>query len=79
MSTALDALLAKHHLDLTSTLLSVLGLGGFRVATGAITIAQLVTFIIFLFMMVVPLGQAFGTRGVGVDDEDAGFTHGGGL
>ena len=39
---------------------SVLGLGGFRVATGAITIAQLVTFIIFLFMMVVPLGQAFG-------------------
>ena len=24
-------------------------------------------------------GQAFGTRGVGVDDEDAGFTHGGGL
>ena len=22
-------------------------------------------------------GQAFGTRGVGVDDEDAGFTHGG--
>ena len=24
-------------------------------------------------------GQAFGTGGVGVDDEDAGFTHGGGL
>lgn len=40
--------------------LVVLGLGGFRVASGAITIAQLVTFIIFLFLMVMPLGQAFG-------------------
>lgn len=40
--------------------LVVIGLGGFRVATGAITISQLVTFIIFLFMMVMPLGQAFG-------------------
>ncbi|WP_017792869.1 ABC transporter ATP-binding protein [Leucobacter salsicius] len=40
--------------------LIVLGLGGYRVATGAITIAQLVTFIIFLFLMVMPLGQAFG-------------------
>jgi ATP-binding cassette subfamily B protein len=40
--------------------LVVIGLGGFRVATGALTIAQLVTFIIFLFMMVMPLGQAFG-------------------
>lgn len=40
--------------------LAVLGIGGFRVATGAITIAQLVTFIIFLFLMVMPLGQAFG-------------------
>ena len=40
--------------------LVVIGLGGYRVATGAITIAQLVTFIIFLFMMVMPLGQVFG-------------------
>lgn len=40
--------------------LVVIGLGGYRVATGAITIAQLVSFIIFLFMMVMPLGQAFG-------------------
>lgn len=40
--------------------LVVLGLGGYRVATGAVTIAQLVTFIIFLFLMVMPLGQAFG-------------------
>lgn len=40
--------------------LAVLGIGGFRVATGAISIAQLVTFIIFLFLMVMPLGQAIG-------------------
>ncbi len=42
------------------SLLSVLGFGGYRVASGAIEISQLVTFIIFLFMMVTPLGQAFG-------------------
>ncbi|MCB1274201.1 MAG: ABC transporter ATP-binding protein, partial [Leucobacter sp.] len=42
------------------SLLAVLGLGGYRVATGSITVAQLVTFIIFLFMMIMPLGQAFG-------------------
>ncbi len=41
-------------------LLVVLGVGGFRVASGAITIASLVSFILFLFMMIMPLGQAFG-------------------
>lgn len=40
--------------------LVVLGVGGFRVASGAITIADLVAFILFLFMMILPLGQAFG-------------------
>lgn len=40
--------------------LVVLGVGGFRVASGAITIASLVSFILFLFMMIMPLGQAFG-------------------
>lgn len=40
--------------------LTVLGVGGFRVASGAITIASLVSFILFLFMMIMPLGQAFG-------------------
>ncbi|MGO4536552.1 ABC transporter ATP-binding protein [Leifsonia sp. 2MCAF36] len=40
--------------------LVVLGVGGFRVASGAITVASLVTFILFLFMMILPLGQAFG-------------------
>lgn len=42
------------------SLLSVLGIGGYRVATGAISVAQLVTFIIFLFLLIMPLGQAFG-------------------
>ncbi len=40
--------------------LVVLGVGGYRVASGAITIANLVAFILFLFMMIMPLGQAFG-------------------
>ncbi|MBY6060487.1 ABC transporter ATP-binding protein [Microbacterium esteraromaticum] len=42
------------------SLLVVLGVGGFRVASGALTIASLVTFIMFLFMLIMPLGQAFG-------------------
>lgn len=42
------------------SLLVVIGLGGFRVATGAITIASLVTFIMFLFMLIAPLGSFFG-------------------
>ena len=40
--------------------LVVLGVGGFRVASGTITIADLIAFILFLFLMIVPLGQAFG-------------------
>lgn len=42
------------------SLIVVLGVGGFRVASGALSIASLVTFIMFLFMLVMPLGQAFG-------------------
>lgn len=42
------------------SLLVVLGVGGFRVASGAITVADLVAFILFLFMMIMPLGTAFG-------------------
>ncbi len=42
------------------SLLVVLGVGGFRVASGAITIASLVTFIMFLFLMIAPLGSTFG-------------------
>ena len=40
--------------------LVVLGVGGYRVASGAITVANLVAFILFLFLMILPLGQAFG-------------------
>jgi len=42
------------------SMLMVIGVGGFRVATGAISIASLAAFMLFLFMMVMPLGQAFG-------------------
>jgi ATP-binding cassette subfamily B protein len=38
----------------------VIGVGGAQVASGAVTIATLVTFILLLFMMVAPLGQAMG-------------------
>lgn len=38
----------------------VLGLGGWRVATGATTISNLVTFILLLFLMIRPIGSAFG-------------------
>jgi ATP-binding cassette subfamily B protein len=34
--------------------------GGFRVASGSLPVADLVAFILFLFMMIMPLGQAFG-------------------
>ncbi|TFC92148.1 MULTISPECIES: ABC transporter ATP-binding protein [Cryobacterium] len=40
--------------------LVVLGVGGFRVASGTISVADLIAFILFLFLMIVPLGQAFG-------------------
>ncbi len=42
------------------SLLVVLGVGGYRVASGAIPIASLVTFIMFLFMLIAPLGSTFG-------------------
>lgn len=42
------------------SLLVVLGVGGFRVAAGSISIASLITFIMFLFMLVMPLATTFG-------------------
>ncbi|MFH8250644.1 ABC transporter ATP-binding protein [Microbacterium sp. B2969] len=42
------------------SLLVVLGVGGLRVAAGAISVAALVTFVMFLFMLVAPLGTFFG-------------------
>ncbi|WEK62525.1 MAG: ABC transporter ATP-binding protein [Candidatus Microbacterium colombiense] len=42
------------------SLLVVLGVGGFRVAAGTITIASLISFIMFLFLLVMPLASTFG-------------------
>ena len=42
------------------SLLVVLGLGGFRVASGAISVADLITFVMFLFLLIAPLGSFFG-------------------
>jgi ATP-binding cassette subfamily B protein len=38
----------------------VLGVGGYRVATGATDVASLITFILLMFLMIRPVGQAFG-------------------
>jgi ABC-type multidrug transport system fused ATPase/permease subunit len=38
----------------------VLGVGGYRVASGETSVANLVTFILLMFLMIRPLGQAFG-------------------
>jgi len=37
--------------------LAVLGLGGYRVATGSIAVADLIAFILYLFLLVMPLGR----------------------
>ncbi|MGQ7295752.1 ABC transporter ATP-binding protein [Quadrisphaera sp. KR29] len=39
---------------------AVLGAGGYRVASGAISVADLVAFILYLFLLVMPLGQLLG-------------------
>ncbi|MFI7581819.1 ABC transporter transmembrane domain-containing protein [Kocuria kalidii] len=46
-------------LAVQGSFLVVLGVGGSRVAAGTLAVADLVTFILFLFMMVMPLGQFF--------------------
>lgn len=40
--------------------LMVVGVGGYRVASGALTIGGLTAFLLFLFLMVLPIGSAFG-------------------
>ena len=40
--------------------IAVLGVGGYRVASGETPVASLVTFILLMFLMIRPVGQAFG-------------------
>lgn len=46
-------------LAIQGAFLAVLGVGGYRVAAGTLSVADLITFILFLFMMLMPLGTAF--------------------
>ncbi|MFC0681305.1 ABC transporter ATP-binding protein [Lysobacter korlensis] len=41
------------------SILVILGVGGYRVASGAIAVADLVAFVLFLFLMLLPLVQLF--------------------
>ncbi|WP_430592297.1 ABC transporter ATP-binding protein [Humidisolicoccus flavus] len=45
---------------MNAAFITVLGVGGFRVASGDLPIASLVSFLLFLFLMIMPLGQAIG-------------------
>ncbi|WP_459612113.1 ABC transporter ATP-binding protein [Corynebacterium urogenitale] len=47
-------------LAMQGSFLIVLGIGGARVATGAISVGDLVAFVLYLFMLAMPLGQVFG-------------------
>ncbi|HEY5231428.1 MAG TPA: ABC transporter ATP-binding protein [Galbitalea sp.] len=42
------------------SVLVVLGVGGFQVASGVLTVATLIEFVILLFTLIAPLGSAFG-------------------
>ncbi|WP_233517658.1 ABC transporter ATP-binding protein [Geodermatophilus marinus] len=57
----LEALVAPAgSIAVQGAFLAVLGLGGYRVATGSIAVSDLVAFILYLFLLVMPLGQAIG-------------------
>jgi ABC-type multidrug transport system fused ATPase/permease subunit len=47
-------------LAMNGAFIVVLGVGGYRVASGATSVASLITFILLMFQMIRPLGQAFG-------------------
>ncbi|MDO5511466.1 ABC transporter ATP-binding protein [Corynebacterium sp.] len=47
-------------LAMQGSFLLVLGIGGARVAAGTISVADLVTFVLYLFMVSMPLGSIFG-------------------
>ena len=45
---------------LQGAFIAVLAVGGYLVASGTMTVAQLVAFILYLLMMIMPLGRVFG-------------------
>ncbi|MFM6978053.1 MAG: ABC transporter ATP-binding protein, partial [Micrococcales bacterium] len=47
-------------LAMNSAFIVVLGVGGYRVASGATTVASLVSFILLMFLLMRPVGTAFG-------------------
>jgi ATP-binding cassette subfamily B protein len=54
----IQALVAPANgLAVQGSVLAVLGVGGFRVAEGSLTIGELVTFVAYLFLAVVPMSQ----------------------
>ncbi|WP_460683147.1 ABC transporter ATP-binding protein [Modestobacter lapidis] len=58
----LEALVAPAgSIAVQGAFLAVLGLGGYRVATGSIAVADLIAFILYLFLLVMPLGQLIGS------------------
>lgn len=50
-------------LAVQGSVLAVLGVGGFRVADGSLTVADLVTFVAYLFLAVVPMSQLLSAVG----------------
>ena len=48
------------NLAIQGSFLVVLGVGGARVSTGAISVGDLVAFVLYLFMLAMPLGMVFG-------------------
>ena len=58
----LEALVAPAgSIAVQGAFLAVLGLGGYRVATGSISVGDLVAFILYLFLLVMPLGRLIGS------------------
>ncbi len=60
VAKASAAIVPLAGITLQLAFLVVLGVGGFRVASGAIPIGSLIAFVLFLFLLVLPLGNAFG-------------------
>ncbi len=60
VATASAAILPFAGIAWQVGLLAVLGVGGLRVASGDLTIAALVSFAIFLFMLLMPIANFFG-------------------